>query len=159
MQAIKFTKDDTRATRWLLDGVGTNPKRKALLGIHVEEDTGLSVSADGVQLRATHTPEPLTYMDGKSILFEKTPRVNGENVYVSDTKSKFPDWRDSVQPTGDPKFSILLDGEILASIVKDMGIVRLDFHGKSAPIEISATDKYAILMPCDSQYPHEGLTP
>ncbi|KKN29317.1 hypothetical protein LCGC14_0845270 [marine sediment metagenome] len=157
MNTIEFTKDDTRATRWLLDGVSTDIYRPGFHGIHVEDDE-VSVSTDGAQIRATSTPQPLAELGGKAIVFAKPPRVNGDSVKCSVTESKLPDWRSSVQPKAEPKFSITLDGEILASLVKDMGFVRLDFHGKFLPIEIHSADKYALLMPCGDN-PTENFTP
>lgn len=158
MSTLEFTKDDTRATRWLLDGISVDPYRPGFHGIHVEDDE-VSVSTDGAQIRATTTPKPLADLSGKTIVFAKPPRVKGDTVKCSVAESKLPDWRDNVKPKGEPKFSITLDGEILASIVKDMGYIRLDFHGKFLPIEIRSADKYAILMPCDDNNADEDFTP
>ncbi len=145
MNCIEVQKNDASEIRWLHDGT-SKAGRPALEGLNVEN--GITVTANGFELRIAPTPESLKEFDGKLVRLDKAPRAGGDVVKVDlITDGTFPDWR-GVIPTSEPVLKIGINAGWLAALLSGMGkIVELTFYGPTQPIVIKSEDKYALLMP------------
>ena len=142
---INFPKDESRIVRWLNDA--THKDREGIHGIY--HDGNRAITADGHQMRITPLPQSLAdnTEDGTIAILDKSPRVSGGYIEVDDTETTpFPDWK-RIVPTTEPSFEIDINGKLLASIVKDMGYVRLKFTTRNAPVLIQGREQAAVLMP------------